>query len=142
MLGTEPAIEEAYVKAGLVQMVFNPVLNHGDRSIQSHQAAECAAEQGQFWAFRRVLFENQNALFSGTIQETLKQLAAQSGLDKASFNSCLDEQRTLNLVRQQDEVRLERGIYSQPSFDLNDQRLIGGQPFSIFQGLLDNLLAQ
>ena len=54
MLGTQPQIEERFIKTGHVQLIFNPVLNHGDRSDQAHQASECAAEQGQFWAFHNL----------------------------------------------------------------------------------------
>ncbi len=135
-------IEETYVKAGLVSLAFNPVLNHGDRSLQSHQAAECAAQQGQFWPFRHFLFENQNALWQGDIRTTLKQLAADFGLEGGLFNACLDEQQTLNLVNQQDERRLDKGIYSQPSFEINGQILIGGQPFSQFQAVIEGQIAQ
>jgi protein-disulfide isomerase len=140
VLGTEPTLIENYVKTGQVLLVFNPVLNHGDRSDQSHQAAECAAEQDQFWAFHHFLFENQDGLWSGDVRESLKILAADFGLDTASFNTCLDEQRYLATVKAQDTRRIERGIPYQPSFEINDEFLIGSQPVEVFQKVLDTHL--
>jgi protein-disulfide isomerase len=142
VLGAEPLIREHYIKTGLVKLVFNPVLSHGDRSYQSHQAAECAGEQGQFWAFHDLLFENQDALFFGDIQATLKELAAEAGLDTASFAACLDEQRYLDLILSQDEVRQERGIRGQPVFDINGELFFGAQAFEVFQTVIEAQVEQ
>jgi protein-disulfide isomerase len=142
VLGTEPAIKENYVKTGQVRLVFNPVLNHGDRSHQTHQAAECAAEQGRFWEFHDVLYKNQDLFWSGDIKATVKQLAAEHGLDAASFNACLDEQRYLELIFSQDEIRQQRGIRGQPVFDINGEFLIGAQSFEAFQSIIEAQLEQ
>lgn len=142
MLGAEPQIKEQYIKAGLVKLVFGPVLNHQDRSLQSHQAVECAADQGQFWGFHDTLFENQNALWRGDIRATVKQLATDYGLDMATFNHCIDEQKNLARIQQQDQVRLSQGIRGQPVFDINGTLLAGAQPFDVFQQAIDTALAQ
>jgi protein-disulfide isomerase len=142
VIGTEPAIRENYVKTGQVRLVFNPVLNHGDRSYQTHQAAECAAEQGRFWEFHDVLYENQDFFWSGDIRATVKQLAAEHGLDTAGFNACLDEQRYLELISSQDEIRQQRGIRGQPVFDINGEFLFGAQSFETFQSIIEAQLAQ
>jgi protein-disulfide isomerase len=142
VLGAEPAIRENYVKTDQVRLVFNPILNHGDRSYQTHQAAECAAEQGRFWEFHNVLYKNQDSFWGGDIRATVKQLAAEHGLDTASFNACVDEQRYLDLIFSQDEIRQQRGIWGQPVFDINGEFLIGAQPFEVFQGVIEAQLAQ
>lgn len=142
MLGTEPQLKERYVKTGQVKLVFNPVLNHADRSYQTHQAAECAGEQGQFWRFHDVLFENQGSFWGGEIQATLKQLAAENGLDSQRFNACLDEQRYYDLVAGQDEIRRQRGIRGQPVFDINGEFLAGAQPFEAFAQIIEAQLGQ
>lgn len=142
MLGAEPLIREHYIKTGLVKLVFNPVLSHGDRSYQSHQAAECAGEQGRFWEFHDLLFENQDSLFAGDIQATVKQLAAEAGLDTAGFAACLDEQRYLDLIVSQDEVRQARGIRGQPVFDINGEFFFGAQSFEVFQTVIESQLEQ
>ncbi|GAB4428971.1 MAG: thioredoxin domain-containing protein [Anaerolineae bacterium] len=140
MLSAEPQIKETYVKTGLVKLIFAPVLNHGDRSLQTHQAAECAADQGRFWDMHNILFENQQAMFGGDVQATVKQLAAQNGFDTAAFNACLDEQRTLARVQAQDEIRKARGIRGQPVFDINGSYLIGAQPYDVYATVINESL--
>ena len=142
MLGAEPLIRENYIKTGQVRLIFNPVLSHGDRSYQTHQAAECAGEQGRFWEFHDVLFEHQDSFWAGDIRATVKQLAAEAGLDTASFNACLDEQRYLDVIFSQDEIRQQRGIRGQPVFDINGEFLVGAQPFEVFQSVIEAQLAQ
>lgn len=140
MLGTEPAIRENYVKTGQLKLVFSPIVDYGDRSLQAHQAADCAAEQDKFWALHDVLFERQNELSGSNIRETLKGMAAELGLDPQQFNTCLDEQRYADLVRSQNERRLQLGIRTRPTFDINQQFLVGAQPFEVFQKIIEPLL--
>ena len=128
------------MKAGLVRLVFAPVLNHADRSDQSHQAAECAADQNRFWEMHNLLFANQDTLWWGDIRATIKQLAAENGFDTVAFNACLDEQRTLERVKAQDQIRRERGIRGQPVFDINGSFLIGAQPYDVYATVINENL--
>lgn len=141
MLGTEPQLKETYVKSGQVRLIFNPILDHGDRSVQTHQAAECAGEQGRFWQLHDLMFEQQSLLGRGDVREAIKALAAQLDLDTAQFNACVDEQRYVDLVLRQDEHRRELGIRTRPSFDVNGQPVVGPQRFEVFQELIESILA-
>jgi protein-disulfide isomerase len=141
VIGTEPALKENYVKTGQVKLVFNPILDHGDHSLQAHQAAECAGEQGQFWPMHDILFEQQTKLWADT-RESVKTMAAELGLDTQQFNTCLDEQRYAGLVQSQDEHRRELGIRTRPTLDVNGQFIVGPQSFAIFQAAIDPMLIQ
>ncbi len=141
MLGTEPAIREAYIKSGQVRLIFNPVLSHGDYSVQAHLAAECAAEQGYFWPMHDLLFENQGALWGDT-QAVAEQLAVEAGLDTEQFSACMNEQRYLDSLYSQDELRKGHGIRGQPVFDINGAFLFGAQSFETFQGIIEAKLAE
>lgn len=143
MLGVEPQIREKYVKTGQVMIIFSPVLNHSDLSDQTHQGAECAADQGRFWEFHDLLFEKQDLLFSGQdIRTSVKQLAAEAGFDTAEFNNCLDEQRHFDLIQGQDQIRQKAGIWGQPVFYINGDFLVGAQPYEVFQETIDAKLAE
>lgn len=142
MLGTEPQIKETYLKTGQARLVFSAILDHGDRSVQAHNAAECAGEQGQFWPMHDRLYEEQGALFSGDPREVTKQFAAELGLDTEQFNACIDEQRYVSLVQSQDQRRRDLGIRTRPTIDVNGQFLVGPQPFEAFQAVIEPLLAE
>ncbi len=141
MLGTEPQLRQEYIKTGQVVLIFAPVLNHQNRSDQSHQAAECAADQNRFWEFHDILFENQEALWRGDIRVIAKQLAADAGLDTVAFNACLDEQRHYDLIQAQNQIRLNAGIRGQPVFSINGEFIVGAQPFEAFQDIIEAKLA-
>ena len=53
------------------------------------QAGNCAREQGKFWELHDKLFANQSALQP----DALKKYAADTGLDAAKFNQCLDSSK-------------------------------------------------
>jgi protein-disulfide isomerase len=142
VLGTEPEIIETYVKTGQVKIVFNPMLDHGDLSLQAHQAAECAGEQGRFWPMHDHLFFYQSRLFNEGPKEVSKELAAELELDTEQFNTCMDEQRYAELVQSQDEHRRELGIRTRPTLDVNGQFIVGPQSFNSFQVTIDSKLAQ
>ncbi|NJN98505.1 MAG: thioredoxin domain-containing protein [Anaerolineales bacterium] len=140
MLGTEPQLEQSYVKSGQVKLVFNPMIDLGQGSRQAHMAATCAGEQGMFWPMHDLLFKHQNALYGSDVAQVSKDLAAQLPLDAAQFNTCIDEEHTADLVQSQDDRRRQLGIRARPTFDVNGQLIVGGQPFEVFQTAIESLL--
>jgi protein-disulfide isomerase len=142
VLGAEVEINETYVKSGQVKLLMNPMLDHGDRSLQAHQAAECAGEQGQYWPIHDLFYERQDALWIGDVRQALIDLAAMLPLDQTSFQTCLAEQRYADFVQTQDEHRKSLGIRTRPTITINDQTVIGPQPFATFQQLIEAELSQ
>jgi len=139
VLGTEPEIKANYVDSGQVKLVFNSILDHGENSLQAHQAAECAGEQGQFWPMHDILFSQQNQLWGDT-KEAVKDLATQLDIDHEQFNACMDEQRYAQLVQSQDQLRRDLGIRTRPTLDVNGQFVVGPQPFANFEAVIEPLL--
>jgi protein-disulfide isomerase len=140
VLGAEQDIIAEYVQSGQVKYVFVPILDHADRSVQAHQAAECAAEQGQFWPLHDIFFEELGDLARGEIRQVIKEKAQRLPLDHERFNACVDEQRYVELVQAQDEQRRAIGVRTRPTIAVNDQVVVGPQPFSVFKELIDPLV--
>jgi protein-disulfide isomerase len=141
VLGAEADIKFNYVDSGQVKLVFNPMLDHGDYSLQAHQAAECAGEQGQFWPMHDLLFAFQDQLWGDT-KEMTKELATRLDIDHKQFNTCMDEQRYQDLVQSQDQQRRDLGIRTRPTLDVNGQFVIGPQPFANFKTVIESMLTQ
>lgn len=141
MLGTEPQLVAQYVESGLLKIVFWPVLNHGNPSVTSTLAAECAGQQDPalFWAAHGVLFQNQSDLWSAD-REYYATLAESLGADRATFEACYDGGDGLAQVTALDEARLQRGIFGQPTFDINGQTFAGSQRIDVFQAAIDAAL--
>ncbi len=140
VLAVEPDIIETYVRSGQVQLVFRPVLNHGVHSLRTAEAAACAAEQNQFWPMHQLLFEQQAELFRIREEDLLKLMmvyAAELELDQKAFGMCMVDGEALARIQAFDAEQRRRGINVQPVFEINDQRLIGFQPFEVFQRVIE-----
>jgi protein-disulfide isomerase len=142
VLGTEPQLIADYVETGRVRIVFWPVLNHGNPSVYSTLAAECLGQQDPalFWTAHGVLFENQDELWSAG-REYYVALAESLGADVSAFEACYDDGSGLARVMALDDTRLERGIFGQPTFDVNGQVFAGLQNYEFFQTAIDNALS-
>lgn len=142
MLGTEPDVIETYVETGEARIIFWPVLNHGDPSVHSTLAAECVAQQDidAFWELHQFLFMNQSDLWQAD-RDYYADAAEAVGVQRELFESCYDGGAALEHVLALDQARQERGIYTQPVFDVNGQLLHGLQSFDTFAGVIEAALA-
>ena len=142
MLGTEPQLVADYVTTGRVKIVFWPVLNHGNPSVYSTLAAECAGQQDPalFWVAHGVLFEQQDELWSAN-RDYYVTLAESLGADRAAFEACYDDGSGLAQVTALDEMRLQRGIFGQPTFDVDGRVFAGLQRYEVFQAAIDAALS-
>jgi protein-disulfide isomerase len=140
VLGTEPDIIANYVETGRVKLVFWPVLNHGDPSVYSTLTAECMGQQDPdlFWVAHEYLFENQADLRRAD-REYYVNTAVSLGADQAQFEACYDGPDGIATVLELDNIRRQRGIFSQPIFDINGEVFVGAQPYDSFAAVFDAL---
>lgn len=92
-------------------------------------ASECAADQGRFWEYHDVLFDNQPALS----RDHLLRYAEDIGLDRARFVACLDSDAPREAVRRDISAAEKLGITSTPTFLLNGRVLRGALESSKFE---------
>ncbi|MGH9983822.1 MAG: DsbA family protein [Nitrososphaeraceae archaeon] len=146
---TEPLINETYIQTGQVALVFKHLPNRGFDSMGAHIAAQCTNNQGKFWQFYKLLYENQQAIDSGWVsKDNLKKLASQiSGLEKDQFNTCFDTQTYKEFIENDVKLANSQGFFDTPSFivvdstDGSDPEIIrGAQPFPAFQSVIEKKL--
>ena len=113
----------------------------GPESTWSAEAAECAADQDQFWAYHDKLYESQSGENQGAFnKENLKKFAEEIGLDTQAFNDCLDSGRYTSLIEDDTQAAKSLGVQSTPTFLVNGQPVIGAQPFEVFQQAIESFL--
>ncbi len=112
-----------------------PLQNHPDAR-PAAEAAQCANEQGQFWAYHDRLFTDPGKL---SVAE-LKKTAADLGLDSTRFNTCVDEHRYKSVVDADAQAGTEAGVSGTPAFFINGRMLSGAQPFDAFKRIIDEEL--
>src|SRR5581483_3425295 len=119
-LGVERQLESTYLASGQVKLVYHHLAFLGDESEQAAAAAECAGDQGQFWAYHDKLFAEQAGENRGAFsKDNLKRFGADLGLDQASFNACVDSDRYLSAVRAETREGRRLGVRSTPTLFVN-----------------------
>ena len=96
-----------------------------DESFWAAEASECAAEQGRFWEYRELLYRNQNLLREDGARDRLKAWAAQLGLDRSRFSSCLDTGRYAERVKAEAQQAKQLGARGVPAIFVDDQVVAG-----------------
>lgn len=108
-------------------------------------ASECANEQGKFWEFHDLVFKEQDKISQKTadeIKQALKGFAASLNLNTSQFNNCLDSEKYKDNVEKDTTEGTTAGVNGTPTFFVNGMSLVGAQPYSAFQTLIDQELAK
>ena len=134
---TMARLRGTYVLSGTVALVYRHAAVLGDESTWAAQAAECAADQGQFWAYHDLLFARQSGENQGVFtKEHLIGFAGELELDLSRFEPCLKNDETLARVKQDTAEAQTAGVRGTPTFFINGQPLIGAQPLSTFEKMI------
>jgi protein-disulfide isomerase len=159
----------SFVQATLPQILSNygdkvkfvfmnfPLTSIHPYSEKAAEAGECANEQGAFWQFHDIMFQNQTTLTNlltpdataglAKVVDSLKGYAAQLGLDTAKFNDCLDSGRMADAVQADmtlaQKAATDAGLtrFGTPAFFINGNSLSGAQPYANFKAAIDAALA-
>ena len=83
------------------------------------EAAECARDQGRFWAYHDMLYEHQDYLAKPFLLDHAKGL----GLDISSFKTCLDNREKQAVVTQDELEGESQGVTGTPTIFLDGQRM-------------------
>lgn len=102
-----------------------PLPGHSRASL-AHQAAECANEQGRFWDFHKLLYEEQKK-WSESSESTALMLeyAKQLNLSMDAFAICLANPEIYNRIQQEKKKGEDLQIRSTPTFFINGERVVG-----------------
>lgn len=141
--GAEKAITDDYISQGLVRFEYKhfPLPQHNPSATQGALAAECAADQGQFWPMHAYLF--QEAGKAGTSTFTLSRLRSMSdalGMDTAEFSQCVSESKYAQLVREHIREGQQMGVNATPTIYVNGQKVDNSYP--LIKAKIDEALAQ
>lgn len=137
---TYPKIIENYISTGEARYVLRPYPPY-----ELGTAVLCAKEQNKFLEYHNSLFEN-----SANIEKVddLKQLAGSIGLNEEQFSQCFDSQKYLTKAQtwyqQGDSDFAKAGVASDqrgtPAFFINNELIIGAQPYDKFVEIIERKL--
>lgn len=103
---------------------------------KAHEAARCAGEQGQFWAYHDILFANPPT----AEKEELTAFAEEAGLDMQAFDTCLEGDAYKDAIQKDVDAGLKLGLSGTPAFFINGRLLSGALPMQDFVEVIDQEL--
>ncbi len=99
-------------------------------AFQAAEASECAADQGKFWEYVDLTFQNQTKLNSDLLYSMAKTL----GLDETKFKACLTGGTKKDLVKGDVAEGFRRNVNSTPTIYVNGQeaRFTSAETFVLY----------
>ena len=129
-LTIEPKIDEQYIKTGKVYYIAH-VMGFDSLAQQLGAAALCANDQGKYWEYGALLFQN----FGRTDAASLSSFAQQAGLDTQAFATCVNSGKHIKDASDSSNSAMSAGVDATPSFYLNGVLAVrGALPFSCKPG--------
>lgn len=149
---TEPAINEQYVRDGIVRVVFRefPLEQLHPNAPSAHAASLCVAEQGaaNYWEMHGEIFntqaewsQNPDALYF------LEGLAQEIGVDIDQYKECMASAEVYEMIDAGIEDARTLGFQGTPSFNFVSAEsgesfdLVGAQPYEQFATYIDAIAA-
>ncbi len=136
---TWPTIEREFVQTGRVQWRHVPFLfglRHGD---DGTKAAECAADQGQYWEMHDLLFtRHEEWTKPRNPKDFLHTYANQLGLDAEAFETCYKDDHGKARTRRATRAADDLDVSGTPTFFINGSRALGALTIEVFRALLED----
>lgn len=134
----EPEVRTAFIDTGIAKLEWHDFPWIGQESRDAANAARCAGDQGKFWEFHDLLYRNQSGKNAGAFSGArLKAMGGQLGLEPAAFNACVDGNAHAAAVQNDLSDVVKQGFNSTPTFIVGTQRIVGAQPFAVFQAAIN-----
>ena len=145
-----PRIAADYIDSGKIRYAFRhfPLESLHPNAMNSALAASCAQRDGKFWQMHDRLFSNQQALDL----PALLTYGAAVGANDARYRACVTGKATLSQVQADGDVALRSELTGTPGFFVGHvgadgklhavRRVIGSQPYTVFQSAIDDVLAK
>lgn len=132
-----PKIKENYIDTGKAKLYYKhfPLGFHSHAQLAA-EASECANDQGKFWEYHDMIFENQADLS----KKNLITWAEELELDMTEFNNCIDTSKYASKVKQGMVEGQKVGVKGTPSVLIEDELVVGAQPFENFEKVIEKKL--
>ena len=148
---THDLIMKNYVETNKVKIVFKDlIVTPGKDSMYAAHAAHCAKDQGMFWKYHYMLYNNWEGESTGWVtSDNLNKFAKNIGLDINKFSKCMSEDKWMELINASQDDANTLDVTGTPSFFLigswqetDEQkneitRIHGAQPYDVFKQFFD-----
>jgi len=135
----EAFLVQSLVDTGKAKLVWRDFDFYGPDSVLASKAAYAAGDQGMFWRFHDLLFQNQRTPNGGwASRQNLIKFAQQLGLNMTEFNQDFNGGKYDPLIDTNHSLGVQAGVTQTPTFFLVGPNgkivtIAGPQPESVFE---------
>jgi protein-disulfide isomerase len=124
---------------GQIRFVYRnlPLTQIHSQAMSAAEASLCAGEQDAYWQYHEKLFANSDALND----DLYASLASELELDVTAFEACMSGHQYQADIQADMQFAIDLGVQSTPTFFINGLAIVGAQPLSAFQQVIDRELA-
>jgi protein-disulfide isomerase len=122
-----------------------PLVSIHPNALFAAEAAQCAHRQEKFWPYHDVLYEKQSEwsdLKKDDALAAFKRYGADLGLTADTFNACVDNAETRDIVQEDINQGNAADVSATPTFYVNDTKLVLASSIDELQQLIDQELAK
>lgn len=144
---TAPKLKEKFVDTGLLRIEWNDLPVNGPHAETGAQAGRAAGNQGKFYEFHDVLYnntyDNQTGGHPGYDVADYVRFAKEAGIeDLEKFRTEIENEQYRDVVRQALHYASSIGMRGTPAFILGDRFISGAQPYEVFEDEVYRQLAK
>lgn len=131
-------IKETY--GDRVRFVFKhfPLTQIHPQAVPAALASECAREQGKFWEFHDLAFQDIQSLTRAVFMDYARQIGI---ADVDAFGKCFDTGKYQDRVAKDYQQGVALGVEGTPTFFINGVAVSGALPFENFVAVIEKQLA-
>lgn len=146
-------IKSNYVDSGQLKVVWKdrpiPQLGH-DWAEPAAAAMECVYRQNNdaFWKVKDVLFSQAMTLTRGedeftadNIQSRIIEMSSKEGVSGSAVQTCIDNDNPMKEVNSDSKEAERIGATGTPTMFINGEKIVGAQPYSNFESVIENALS-
>ena len=144
---THNLIMKNYVETNKVKILFKDlIVTPGKDSMHAAHATHCAKDQGMYWKYHYMLYNNWEGENTGWITtDNLNKFAQKIDMNMNEFSKCMSDNKWMELITASKNDANTLGITGTPSFFLigpeNElEKIHGAQPYDVFKEIFDSHL--
>ena len=143
---TEHRLLENFIKTGKVKMIFKDFTIIGPDSVNAAHGTHCANDQGKFWEYHDILYNNWTGENNGwASSDNLLRFAQEIELDIDQWSDCMIDEKYSQIISNSSKDARELGITGTPAFfvigpDNKITRISGAQPYESFEKIFNSEL--
>ena len=143
---TEHKLMENFIENGKVKMIFKDFTIIGPDSVNASHGAHCAEDQGKFWEYHDILYNNWTGENNGwASSDNLLRFAEEINLNIDEWSNCMIEARHSQIIKDSSDEARELGLTGTPAFfvvgpDNKITKISGAQPYEYFEKIFNSEL--